>query len=106
MSHISKVFFHFGPELGIETRVSRGEAWIDSSGLNVRAISEISLVPGGDVQNVEMFRLHGTARVIRVDYKGGRLYLAVIRFMIGQFASVNFFKTGDLYKALANPPKT
>jgi hypothetical protein len=44
--------------------------------------------------------------VIRVDYKGGRLYLSVVRFMIGQFASVNFFKSGELYRELASLAKS
>jgi hypothetical protein len=35
-------------------------------------------------------------RVIRVDHDGGRLYLAAVLFMIGQFASVNFIKTGEV----------
>ena len=34
--------------------------------------------------------------VIRVDHDGGRLYLAAVLFMIGQFASVNFIKTGEV----------
>jgi hypothetical protein len=97
-----KIFFHFGQELGLKTHVSKGEAWIDASGLNILGLSENKVIPKPDIREVEMFRLHGLARVIRVDYQGGRVYLAVVRFMIGQFASVNFLKTGDLHEMLVS----
>ena len=97
-----KVFFHYGQEIGLKTRVSRGEAWIDSLGLNIKGPSGNSVIPKGDIEEVELFRLHGTARVIRVDYRAGRLYLSVVCFMIGQFALVNFLKTGELHNALAS----
>jgi len=50
---------------------------------------------------VELFRFHGLGRVIRVEHRLGRLYLSVVRVMIGQFAIINFFKTGALHKALS-----
>jgi hypothetical protein len=98
-----KVFFHYGQEIGLKTRVAKGTAWIDASGLRIEGpTGSGSVIPTRDIMEVELFRLHGTARVIRVDYRGGRVYVAVIRFMIGQFASVNFFKTGELHKKLAD----
>ena len=102
MPNSYKVFFHFGQEIGLKTRVSKGTAWIDASGLNIEGPSGSSLIPASDIKEAELFRLHGTTRVIRVDYAGGRVYLAAVRFMIGQFASVNFFKTGELHKMLAD----
>ncbi len=49
---------------------------------------------------VELFRLHGLGRVVRLDYRGGRVFLGVVRLMIGQFAFINFVKTGALHKEL------
>jgi hypothetical protein len=39
--------------------------------------------------------------MIRVEHSQGRLFLTVIRFMIWQFATINFLKAGALYKELA-----
>jgi hypothetical protein len=97
-----KIFFHYGQDLGLKTRASKGKAWIDASGLNIEGPSGSSVIPIAGIKEVELFRLYGASRVIRVDYQGGRVYLAVVRFMIGQFASVNFFKTGKLHKMLAD----
>jgi hypothetical protein len=94
-----KVFFYAGQELGLKTRVSRGEAWLDDAGLHVSGDNEF-LVARSDLRSAELFRLHGLGRVIRVEHTGGRLFLSVVRFMIGQFATINFFKTGELHKEL------
>ncbi|MFZ0273050.1 MAG: hypothetical protein WB524_21100 [Acidobacteriaceae bacterium] len=106
MKDVYKVFFHDGPEIGLKTHVLRGTASIDASGLNIKGPVGSSLIPSGSIKEVELFRLHGTMRVIRVDHQGGRLYLAVVRFMIGQFASVNYFKTGELHKKLEGMAKS
>lgn len=95
-----KVFFHEGDELSLKTRVSRGEAWIDESGLHVKGATEV-VVPTGSLRSVELFRLHGLGRVIRIEHTQGRLFLSVVRLMIRQFAFINFFKTGTLQKELA-----
>lgn len=100
MKKVYKVFFHDGPEIGLKTHVSRGTASIDTSGLTVHGPAGDSFIPSTSLKEVELFRLHGMARVVRVDHEGGRLFLAVVRFMIGRFASVNFFETGQLYKEL------
>jgi hypothetical protein len=95
-----KVFFHQGDELSLKTKVARGEAWLDDTGLHVSGPSQL-LVRSEDLLATELFRLHGLGRVIRVEHRQGRLFLSVVRFMIGQFAAINFFKTGELNKELA-----
>jgi hypothetical protein len=96
-----KVFFHAGDELVLKTRVSRGEAWLDSEGLHVRGNQEI-LIPKSQIIEAELFRLHGLGRVIRLEHREGRMFLSVVRLMIGQFAFINFFKTGKLCKELSD----
>jgi hypothetical protein len=96
-----KIFFHAGNELGLQTRASKGEAWIDASGLNIKGPDDTILIPGANIQKVDMYRLHGLGRVIQVDHHNGRLFLSVIRLMIGQFAFINFLRTGKLYRALS-----
>jgi hypothetical protein len=95
-----KVFFHRGSELGIKTKVAKGRAWLDDDGLHVEG-PEALTIPRKDVLEAELFRLHGLGRVIRVDYRGGRIFLAVVRLMIGQFAFINYFATGALHRQLA-----
>ncbi|HKB97011.1 MAG TPA: hypothetical protein VKB94_09180 [Rhizomicrobium sp.] len=97
-----RIFFHNGNELGLKTRVSKGEAWIDKTGVNIKEANGNSIrIPSADIQKVEMFRLHGLGRVIRIEHRSGRVFLSVIRLMIGQFALINFFRTGKLQKALS-----
>jgi len=104
-----KVFFHRGEELSLKTKVAPGEAWLDGVGLHVKGPEEFT-IPRSQLRGAEMFRLHGLGRVIRVEHTQGRLFLSVVRLMIGQFALINFFKTGALYEQLAavtslNPPR-
>jgi hypothetical protein len=42
----------------------------------VRFRNASSFIPSARIKDVELLRLHGTMRVIRVDHDGGRLYLA------------------------------
>ena len=94
-----KVFYHRGDELTLKTRVMKGYARLDDSALHIEGPGGFD-IPLGELQEAELFRLHGLGRVIRVEHRQGRLFLAVIRLMIGQFAFINFFKTGALHKDL------
>jgi hypothetical protein len=100
-----KVFFHRGTELGLKTRVQKGKAWLDSTGLHIEGPDAFT-IPSNDILEAELFRLHELGRVIRLDYRGGRVFLSVVRLVIGQFAFINFFKTGALHKQLAAIAKT
>jgi hypothetical protein len=95
-----KVFFYRGAELGLKTRVEKGQAWLDHDGLHIDGAGGFT-IPCADILGADLFRLHGLGRVIRIDYRDGRVFLSVIRLMIGQFAFINFFKTGSLHKQLA-----
>jgi len=97
-----KVFFHQGDELSLKTRVERGEVWIDAAGLHVNGSRNSVSIPSTEILSVELFRLHGLGRVVRVEHSRGRLFISVVRLMIGnQFALINFFRTGELHKKLA-----
>ena len=96
-----KVFFHSGDDLTLKTRVTQGDAWTDKDGLHVASNGQSLLVTGRDVRSVELFRLHGLGRVIRIDHINGRIFISVVRLMIGQFAFINFFKTGALKDEIA-----
>jgi hypothetical protein len=72
-----KVFFHRGDELTLKTRVMKGQAQLDDSGLHIEGSGGFD-IPLSELQEAELFRLHG----------------------LGQFALINFFKTGALHKEL------
>jgi hypothetical protein len=93
------VFFHNGNELTFKTTVLNGHAWLDEIGLHVDGQDSLQ-IPLSELQQVKLFRLHGLGRVIQLEHLHGRLFLSVTRLMIGQFAFINFFKTGRLYKEL------
>jgi hypothetical protein len=95
-----KVFFHRGDELSLKTKVSKGRAWLDDAGLHVEGSNGFT-IPNSEILEAELFRLHGLGRVIRIEHKGGRLFLSVVRLMLGQFAIINFFRAGALQKQLA-----
>jgi hypothetical protein len=98
-----KVFFHLGEELGLKTKVQKGRAWLDDDGLHIDGpAGPLPLIPRSSLLSAEIFRLHGLCSVIRVEHQGGRLFLSVIRFLIGgQFVLVNYFKAVELHQSLA-----
>ncbi len=98
-----KVFFHRGEELGLKTKVQKGRAWLDDDGLHVEGhVGPLLLISKSSLLSAELFRLHGLCSVISVDYQGGRLFLSVIRFLIGgQVMLVNYYKTVELHERLA-----
>ena len=97
-----KIFFYRGNELSLKAHAFKGEAWIDGTGIEIKGADGDSFhIARADIQKVEMYRLHGLGRVVRIEHHGGRLFLSAIRLMIGQFALINFFRTGRLQRALA-----
>jgi hypothetical protein len=94
------IFFHHGAELGVQTKVQKGRLHLDDHSFVFRSSGDVTQVSINTIRSVSMFRLHGLSRVIRVDHDAGSTFLAVTRLMIGQFAFVNFFKTGALFKKM------
>jgi hypothetical protein len=97
-----KVFFHPGETPGLKTRVRKGFAEVSESGLCLESAGDPPIrIAKEAIRSVTMFRLYGLGRVIRVDHSEGTLFLSVVRLMIGQFAFVNFLRTGRLKEQLA-----
>ena len=99
-----RVFLHRGDELSLETKLSKGIARLDDTGLHIDCQHGFT-VPTDDVLEAAFFRVHGLGRVIRIEYKGGRLFIAVVRLMIGKFVIINFTQTGILQRRLASLAK-
>jgi hypothetical protein len=91
-----KVMYYQGEEIGVRTRVKVGPLSLEDGRLLIRGEPQVSIsLPA--LRSVELFRLHGTSRMLRVVHEGGTLFVSVIRFsLFGLFAMVNFFGTGRL----------
>jgi hypothetical protein len=68
--------------LALKTKVNKGQAWLDGAGLHIEGLEGFT-ISSDDMVEAELFRLHGLGRVIRLDYRGGRVFLGVVRLMIG-----------------------
>lgn len=99
-----RVFFHEGEALTLKTKVEKGRAWVDDAGLRIeKRDGSLRTVPRSSIISSELFRLHGTCTVIRVEHRSGRLFLSAIRFLIGgQFMLVNYYGTVELQKKLVS----
>ena len=92
-----RIFFHHGPELGLSTHVEKGTLDVVGDSIVFSSSGSLTRVPIKTISAISMFRLHGLSRVVRVEHDAGSTFFAVTRIMIGQFAFVNFFKTGTLF---------
>jgi hypothetical protein len=95
-----KVMYHEGDTISVKTKVKTGRLSLEDGRLLILGAPAISLSLE-TLQTVELFRLHGTGRMLKISHEGGTLFVSVIRFsLFGIFAVINFFATGRLKKEL------
>jgi len=95
-----KVAYHVGETIGLKTKAKVGYVSMSNGCLQIRGEPEISIVLS-TIRSIEIFRLHGTARMLKVIHEHGTLYVSVIRYcLFGYYVSVNFFATGQLMDEL------
>jgi hypothetical protein len=95
-----KIIYHVGNELTIKTRVSSGTLILKNDMAIISDSSELTIL-FSDVTTVEMFRLHGLGRMIRIVCKERTIFLTAVRVnFFGYFVIINFFRTGELYESL------
>lgn len=102
-----KVIYHVGESVGLKTKGDVGRLTLSQEGLRIEGTSPV-WVPRDCLSTVELFRQHGTGRMLKVSHKNGTLFVSAVRFtLFGLFAYVNFVKTGKLKRAIealiANP---
>ena len=98
-------YFHHGDELGLKTRVAKGEAWIDDSGLNINGSTGTIVIAIADLQKADLFRLHGLPR--DSGRTSGRSAVSGSRSLHDwTVRHCQFFGTGELHKALAGLVKS
>lgn len=95
-----KVAYHVGETVDLKTKARSGSLVLSDSEMHITGDDDIA-VPFSNITNVELFRLHGTGRMLKVEHSGGTLFISVVRLNIGGFFMiVNFLRTGELCKKL------
>jgi hypothetical protein len=95
-----KVLYHEGDEVSFRTKAKVGRLSLDDATVSIVGEKDIS-IPFKSLRSSNLFRLHGTGRMLKIVHENGVLFVSVIRFcLLGFFASVNFFATGRLQKEL------
>src|SRR5262245_29283297 len=95
-----KVVYHQGEEIRLNTKANVGRLSVGAGRSLIRGKPEVS-TPIEAQPSVELLRLHGTGRMLKISHEGGALFVSVLRFsLFGLFAVVNFFATGRLQKEL------
>jgi hypothetical protein len=95
------VIYHVGDTLSLQTKGLEGRAALTQDALTITGPSPVE-VPIRELRGAELFRLHGLGRFIRISHVQGTVYVSVVRFVLfgGYFASINFFRTGELARRL------
>ena len=97
-----KVIYHIGDAIGWRTTVATGSLFLDGSRLLIQGEQDVE-IPVSSLRSVELFRLHGTGRMLTIVHTGGTLFVSVIRScLFGCFAVISFFATGRLRNELAS----
>ena len=93
-----KIIYHIGDEINIKTKAESGVLSLQSQSVHISGTSPIE-IPYSSLVSVELFRLHGLGRMIKVICTNRTIFLTVVRLNIaGYFIIINFFKAGELYK--------
>jgi hypothetical protein len=95
-----KIIYHVGRELSLKTKVSSGTLTLQDDAVCISGVSALT-IPFSDVTSVEMFRLHGLGRMLKLVCKERTVFLTVVRInLFGYFIIINFFRAGELYESL------
>ncbi len=105
-----KVLYHVGETIDISTKGATGRLSLEDGLLEIVGAPRVA-IPVETLLNVELFRMPGSARMLKIGHAAGTLFVSVIRFnLFGYFALVNFFGTRRLQCELdeairaVNPP--
>jgi hypothetical protein len=95
-----KVIYHCGDEITIKTKTKSGRLSLTDTNFIISG-KEIIEIPTKEIKSVELFRLHGLGRMLKIQHTNGNLFVTVVRFcLFNMFAIINFFKTGALNREL------
>jgi hypothetical protein len=93
-----KIIYHVGKELTLKTKVNSGTLTFQNDSICISGSSPLT-VSLSEVTNVEMFRLHGLGRMIKLFCKERTIFLTVVRLnLFGYFVIINFSKLENFTK--------
>jgi hypothetical protein len=91
-----KIVYYTGPELTVKTRMISGILALDSDSLHISGKTNLTVL-FSSISGVNLFRLNGLGRMIKIIHRDGTLFLTVVRLNIaGFFVIINFLKAGEL----------
>ncbi len=93
-----KVIYHIGDSIGLKTKVDKGLLFVDGSSFTIQTNDRKIVLDG--IRSVSLFMLNGLGSMLKVQYGETTIFIAVVRFCIGQFATGNFFGTRELKEDL------
>jgi len=95
-----KVIYHVGTELTLKTRADSGSLTFQDEAASISGSVPLT-IPYSEMVGVELFRLHGLGRMIKLVCKERTIFLTVVRInLCGCFVIINFFRAGELYESL------
>jgi hypothetical protein len=101
MSTALPVFFHVGPDLTLKTKAQKGRLIFDGPSIRLIGQGTDLVFPGTQLRSVTFVRPHAVGSVIKADLGSEFLFIGVTRFMVGQFALINYFATVRLFERLS-----
>lgn len=97
-----KVAFYVGDDINVQTPVTRGILTIGDGLILIRGEQDHTIMLS-DILSVDLFRLHGLGRMIRVKRASDAIFVSVVRYSIGRFfVAVDSFKTKKLVNVLSS----
>lgn len=91
-----RVLYHQGDAVGLKTKAKFGQLSLADEMLTIDGAAPVS-IPIESLRSVELFRMNGLGRMLKVAHEKGTLFVTVIRWSLGDFfAIVNFVGTGRL----------
>ncbi len=100
------IIYHVGQELTIKTKVTSGILTFQDESVCISGTPDLR-IPFSSVTSLEMFRLHGLGRMIKLVCNQGTIFLTVVRLnLFGMFIIINFFRAGQLYVSLKSKINT
>nr|WP_320048707.1 hypothetical protein [uncultured Desulfuromonas sp.] len=97
-----KGIYHIGDEINLKTKVQSGVLSITNEQIKIEGTAP-RIIDLSSCNSVEMFRLNGLGRMIKLVSKRETFFLSVVRLnILGLFVIVNFKKTGKLFNELQN----
>jgi hypothetical protein len=97
-----KFVYYEGNSIDLKTKVTGSKGFFAEEDFVLDEINNIR-IPYKDINNVELFRLHGLGRMIRLNANNhNTIFLTVVRLNIANsFLIINFLATGKVSKFLS-----